>query len=53
MSASPTSQGYRSVTPSLTVRDPSGDRWTLGAHVRDVSQEEMDAAAKDWADSNS
>ena len=39
MSASPTPQGYHSVTPSLTVRD--------------VSQEEMDAAAKDWADSNS
>jgi hypothetical protein len=53
MSAFPTPQGYRSVTPSLTVRDPFGYRWTLAAHVRDVSPEEMEAAAKDWADNNS
>ena len=35
------------------VSDPFGYRWTLAAHVRDVSPEEMEAAAKDWADSNS
>lgn len=32
------------------IHDPFGYRWTLASHVRDVSQEEMDAAAKTWAD---
>ena len=51
MSTPPTLQGYHSVTPSLDVHDPFGYRWTLASDVRDLSQEEMDAAAKDWADS--
>jgi PhnB protein len=34
------------------VNDPFGYRWTLASHVRDVAQEEMDAAAKAWADAN-
>ncbi len=35
------------------ISDPYGYRWTLASHVRDVSQEEMDVAAKAWADGNS
>lgn len=33
--------------------DPYGYRWTIASHVRDVSQEEMDAAANAWAEGNS
>jgi PhnB protein len=32
------------------IHDPFGYRWTLASHVRDVSPEEMDAAAKAWAE---
>ena len=32
------------------VNDPYGYRWTLASHVRDVSQEDMEAAAKAWAE---
>lgn len=35
------------------IHDPFGYRWTLASHVRDVSPEEMDAAAKTWADEHS
>ncbi|MCW1884840.1 VOC family protein [Luteolibacter flavescens] len=34
------------------VNDPFGYRWTLASHVRDVSPEEMDEAAKTWAEQN-
>jgi len=34
------------------VNDPVGYRWTLAAHVRDVSPEEMDAAMKAWGEGN-
>ena len=34
------------------INDPYGYRWTLASHVRDVSQEDMEAAAKAWADGN-
>ena len=34
------------------VNDPYGYRWTLASHVRDVSQEDMEAAAKAWAEGN-
>lgn len=30
------------------VRDPAGIRWCLARHDRDVSPEEVDAAAKKW-----
>lgn len=33
--------------------DPFGYRWTIASRVREVSQEEMDAAAKAWAEENS
>jgi len=32
------------------VNDPYGYRWTLASHVRDVSQEDMEAAAKAWSE---
>jgi len=32
------------------VNDLYGYRWTLASHVRDVSQEDMEAAAKAWAE---
>ena len=32
------------------VSDPFGYRWSLAAHVRDVSPEEMDAAMKAWGE---
>lgn len=35
------------------VNDPFGYRWSIASHVRDVSVEEMDAAAKEWAEGNS
>ena len=31
------------------IHDPFGYRWTLAAHVRDVSPEEMSAAAEAWS----
>jgi PhnB protein len=34
------------------LHDPIGYRWTLATHVRDVSQEEMDAAMKAWGEGN-
>ena len=34
------------------VNDTVGYRWTLASHVRDVSQEEMDAAMKAWGEGN-
>jgi PhnB protein len=35
------------------INDPYGYRWTLASRVREVSQEEMDAAATAWAEGNS
>ena len=32
------------------VHDPYGYRWTLASDVRDVSHEDMEAAAKAWAE---
>jgi len=32
------------------LNDPYGYRWTLASHVRDVSQEDMEAAAKAWSE---
>lgn len=34
------------------VHDPVGYRWTLASHVKDVSQEEMEAAMKAWGEGN-
>lgn len=31
------------------IRDPSGIRWCVARHDRDVSQEEIAAAAEKWA----
>ena len=30
------------------VTDPYGNNWTIATHVRDVSEDEMKKAAKDW-----
>lgn len=34
------------------LHDPHGYRWTIATRVREVSQEEMDAAMKAWAEGN-
>jgi PhnB protein len=34
------------------IHDPFGYRWTLATHVRDVPEEEMQEAARQWAESN-
>lgn len=34
------------------INDPVGYRWTLASHVKDVSQEEMEAAMKEWGEGN-
>lgn len=37
---------------TANLHDPIGYRWTLASHVRDVPQEEMDAAMKAWAEAS-
>lgn len=34
---------------TAVLRDPFGHVWTLATHVRDVSEEEMAAAMKEWS----